>query len=95
LDLAPRDPVGAHLAYDSRRARAELGATFRPAREVLLDTFRWLLFVGALKPKVAAKVRAALGDRAAPDPGWHSASPAGSGSRPYARITESGSPPTS
>jgi dihydroflavonol-4-reductase len=66
VDLA----FGRHLAYDSTRARAELGATFRPAREVLVDTFRWLLFVGALKPSIAAKVRAALGDRAAPDPSW-------------------------
>lgn len=38
--------------------------------EVLRDAFRWLLFVDALKPKAAAKVRAALGDRAAPDADW-------------------------
>jgi dihydroflavonol-4-reductase len=65
--------MSGHLAYDSRRARTELGATFRPARDVLRDTFRWLLFVDALKPKVAAKVRAALGEGAAPDPSWRSA----------------------
>jgi dihydroflavonol-4-reductase len=59
-----------HLAYDAHRARTELGATFRPARDVLRDTFRWLLFLGALKPSVAHRVRAALGDRAAPDPSW-------------------------
>jgi dihydroflavonol-4-reductase len=59
-----------HLAYDARRARNELGATFRPARDVLHDTFRWLIYVGALKPRVAAKVRATLGARAAPDPSW-------------------------
>jgi hypothetical protein len=63
--------LSAHLAYDSKRARTELGATFRPAREVMRDTFRWLLFVNALKPRVAAKVRAALGSHAAPDPSWH------------------------
>ena len=59
-----------HLAYDSRRARTDLGATFRPARDVLRDTFRWLLFVDALKPGVAAKVRATLGAAAAADLSW-------------------------
>jgi len=65
-----RDAIGKHLAYDSTRARKELGATFRPPEAVLRDTFRWLLFVDALKPKVAAKVRAALGEAAAPDADW-------------------------
>jgi len=64
------DVFGRHLLYDSTRARTELGATFRPADEVLRDAFRWLLFIDALKPKAAAKVRAALGDRAAPDADW-------------------------
>ncbi|MDF1565918.1 MAG: NAD-dependent epimerase/dehydratase family protein [Deltaproteobacteria bacterium] len=64
------DLDGGHLAYDARKSREELGMTYRPAREVLTDTFRWLLFVDALKPKVAAKVRAALGEAASPDPGW-------------------------
>ena len=59
-----------HLAYDSRHARTDLGATFRPARDVLRDTFRWLLFVDALKPGVAAKVRATLGAAAAADLSW-------------------------
>src|SRR5690348_8595792 len=40
------DAVGKHLAYDSTRARTELGATFRPADAVLRDAFRWLLSVG-------------------------------------------------
>ncbi|HEY3358537.1 MAG TPA: NAD-dependent epimerase/dehydratase family protein [Polyangia bacterium] len=64
------DVFGRHLAYDSTRARRELGATFRPPADVLRDAFRWLLFLDALKPKVAAKVRAALGEHAAPDPDW-------------------------
>jgi dihydroflavonol-4-reductase len=64
------DVFGRHLLYDSTRARTELGATFRPAEDVLRDAFRWLLFIDALKPGVAAKVRATLGDRAAPDADW-------------------------
>ena len=64
------DVFGRHLLYDSTRARTELGAKFRPAADVLRDAFRWLLFVDALKPRVAEKVRATLGDRAAPDPDW-------------------------
>lgn len=64
------DVYGRHLAYDSKRSRTELGMQYRGAAEVLRDAARWLLFVDALKPKVAAKVRAALGERAAPDPDW-------------------------
>ena len=64
------DVWGSHLAYDSTLARTELGVVFRSARDVLVDTFRWLLYVDALKPKVAATVAAALGDRAGPAPTW-------------------------
>lgn len=64
------DVYGRHLLYDSTRARTELGAGFRPADDVLRDAFRWLLFMDALKPKVAAKVRAAMGERAAPEADW-------------------------
>lgn len=64
------DVYGRHLSYDSTRARTELGATFRPADEVLRDAFRWLLFIDALKPGVASKVRATLGARSAPDADW-------------------------
>ncbi|GMV41046.1 MAG: dihydroflavonol 4-reductase [Myxococcales bacterium] len=64
------DVYGRHLAYSGSRARSELGVTMRPAADVLRDTFRWLLFVDALKPKVAARVRHALGAAAAPDPDW-------------------------
>jgi dihydroflavonol-4-reductase len=59
-----------HLLYDASKSRRELGMSYRPAREVLTDAFRWLLHVGALKPKVASKVRAKLGEHAAPDPDW-------------------------
>jgi len=65
-----KDALGRHLVYDSSRARTELGATFRPAEQVLKDTFRWLVFIGALSPKAAAKVNRALGAAAAPDPDW-------------------------
>ncbi|MFZ5478515.1 MAG: NAD-dependent epimerase/dehydratase family protein [Myxococcota bacterium] len=64
------DLDGGHLAYDATRARSELGATFRATRDTLVDALRWLLFVGALKPKVAETVRATLGEAAAPDPAW-------------------------
>ncbi|MBS1153914.1 MAG: NAD-dependent dehydratase [Myxococcaceae bacterium] len=64
------DVFGHHLAYDSRRAKTDLAATFRPAKDVLRDAVRWLLYFDGLKPKVAAKVRAALGAAAAPDPDW-------------------------
>jgi len=64
------DVFGKHLCYDSRKARSELGATFRSAPEVVRDAVRWLLFVEALKPKTAAKLRAKLGADAAPDSDW-------------------------
>lgn len=69
---ALEDLDGGHLLYDSARSRSELGMTYRDAKQVLTDSFRWLLFVDALKPKVAAKVRAKLGAAAAPDPDWKS-----------------------
>jgi len=65
-----KDNIGRHLVYDSGRAKTELGATFRPAEQVLKDTFRWLLYVGALTPKTAAKVTRSLGEAASPDPDW-------------------------
>jgi dihydroflavonol-4-reductase len=64
------DNIGRHLVYDGSRARKELGATFRGPEEVLRDTIRWLLFVDALKPRVAAKVRSTMGPAAEPDPDW-------------------------
>lgn len=64
------DLAGGHLAYDSSRSREELGMSYASARSVLTDAFRWLLFVDALRPAVASKVRAALGERAAPDRDW-------------------------
>lgn len=71
LTRAALDDVwGKHLAYDSSRARTQLGATFVPARDTIRDTLRWLLFVDALKPAVAARVKAALGEEAAPEAAW-------------------------
>lgn len=64
------DLNGGHLVYDSGRSKRELGMTYRPAKDVLTDSWRWLLHVNALQPKVAAKVRAALGPAAAADPLW-------------------------
>lgn len=64
------DVWGRHLAYDSTKARTRLGVVFRSARDVLVDTFRWLLYIDALRPKVAATVAATLGDRAGPAPTW-------------------------
>ena len=64
------DVDGGNLVYDSSRSKRELGLTYRPAKDVLVDAWRWLLHVNALKPKVATKVRTALGAAAAPDPDW-------------------------
>ena len=64
------DVDGGHLVYDAGRSKRELGMTYRPAADVLKDTWRWLLHVNALKPKVAAKVKAALGPAASPDADW-------------------------
>ncbi len=64
------DAFGHHLVYDSRKAKTELGATFRPAKDVLRDAVRWLSYLDALKPKVGVKVRRALGPAVAPDAGW-------------------------
>jgi dihydroflavonol-4-reductase len=64
------DLAGGHLAYDSTRSRSELGMQYRGAREVLTDTLRWLLHVHALKPSVADKIRAQLGETARPDADW-------------------------
>jgi len=64
------DTFGRHLVYDGARARTDLGATFRPPEETLRDAIRWLLFVGAVKPKVAARVRKAMGPGAEPDTDW-------------------------
>ncbi len=58
------------LVYDASKSKRALGMSYRPAREVLSDTFRWLLFRNALAPKVDKRVRAALGDAASPDPSW-------------------------
>ena len=64
------DLDGGNIVYDAGRSKRELGMTYRPATEVLTDAWRWLLHVNALKPKVAAKVRAALGAAAEPDADW-------------------------
>lgn len=64
------DLAGGQLLYDSAKSRRELGLSYRSARDTLTDTFRWLLHVGALKSKVAARVRDRLGTRAAPDSDW-------------------------
>jgi dihydroflavonol-4-reductase len=74
---ASRDAIddldGGHLVYDSKKSRSELGMSYRAARDVLIDAFRWLLHVGALAPEVADKVRAKLAERAAPDADWGAA----------------------
>ncbi|MBW2460504.1 MAG: NAD-dependent epimerase/dehydratase family protein [Deltaproteobacteria bacterium] len=64
------DLDGGHLVYDASKSIRELGMTYRPAREVLKQTFRWLLHRDVLAPKTAARVRGALGDDAVPDAHW-------------------------
>jgi len=54
------DVAGGCLFYDSSRARRELGWTARPAGEALEDAVRWLLFVDAVKPAIARRLRATL-----------------------------------
>jgi dihydroflavonol-4-reductase len=64
------DLAGGHLAYDSTRSRVDLGVHYRSPREVLLQAFRWLLHVNALAPKVAVRLRGALGSAHVSDPDW-------------------------
>lgn len=54
------DVAGGCLVYDASKARRELGWTARPAAEALEDAVRWLLFVDALAPRVARRLRATL-----------------------------------
>jgi dihydroflavonol-4-reductase len=63
---ALRDVGGCSLFYDSRRAREELGWSPRSAADAMADTFRWLAWLGALKPAIAERVAA----RFPADPSW-------------------------
>ena len=65
-----KDAIGRHLVYAGSRSRTELGMTYRGGEDVIRDAVRWALFTGALKPKVDAKVRRAMGAAAEPDPDW-------------------------
>jgi len=56
--------------YEGSRSRAELGAPDPGGEEVIRDTRRGVVVMGALKPKVDAKVRRAMGAAAEPDPDW-------------------------
>ncbi len=58
-----------HLVYDASKSRRVLGMSYRPAREVLQGAFCWLLERELLKPSVAARLRAKLGESAAVDGG--------------------------
>ena len=49
-DIDGRSPV-----FDCTRARTELGLSPRPAEEVVIETLRWLAFLGRLDAKLAAK----------------------------------------
>lgn len=64
------DLAGGNLVYDASKSRVALGMSYRPARDVLRDAFRWLLHAGLLAPKTQARMREALGPKAAPDPEW-------------------------
>ena len=55
------DVYGRHLLYDSAKARRELGWSYRPVEDVLRDSLRWLVHLGALP---------ASGRVPAPDPAW-------------------------
>jgi hypothetical protein len=53
--------------------------TFRPTPDVLRDAVRWMLFVDALEPKIAARTRKALGSMTTPDAEWGTMSEASNG----------------
>lgn len=46
-----------HMAFDDRRARAELGYTSRPAAEALARAAHWLVDAGYVRPQRAARIR--------------------------------------
>lgn len=50
------DLCGRDFHFELRRAQQELGYVWRPAREVLADSLRWLLFRGALRPSLARRI---------------------------------------
>jgi dihydroflavonol-4-reductase len=55
--------------YDATRARSELGWTCKPFEGALRGAIAWLLHIGALKPRVAAKIA----DRFPPESAWPAA----------------------
>ncbi len=63
LGRAPRVPLeGAlmattHMAFDDRRARAELGYVSRPASEALAEAARWFVETGKVRPERVAAMR--------------------------------------
>jgi dihydroflavonol-4-reductase len=61
-----RDTVGRYNYLDCSSFRQEFGLTPRPVEEILRDTVRWLLHLGAVKPAVAERIAAAF----PPDPEW-------------------------
>ncbi len=70
LGRAPRVPLeGAlmattHMAFDDRRARAELGYCSRPASEALAEAARWFVETGRVRPERVAVMDPAWADGA-------------------------------
>lgn len=58
--------VGKYWYCDCSLANSTFGLNPRPAKQVIEDAIRWLLFVGKVKPKVADR----LTHRLPPDPDW-------------------------
>ena len=57
---------GRYLYYDSSDTTREFGIAFSSTEQAIAACIRWLLYVGQIKPALAAK----LVDRFPPDPAW-------------------------
>ncbi len=64
--IALREVYARYNYYDCSLGWRTFGLTPRGPEEVVADTLRWLLFLGKLRPEVAARLASWL----APDPDW-------------------------
>jgi dihydroflavonol-4-reductase len=55
-----------YQSYDNTRTSNELGHTHRPFEDVLRETIAWLLHLGAIRKRVAARIL----PKFSPDPSW-------------------------
>ncbi|MDX1417253.1 MAG: NAD-dependent epimerase/dehydratase family protein [Candidatus Promineifilaceae bacterium] len=64
-DMA-RELIGRYHYYDCEKTKQTFGFAPRPTEEMVADAIRWLLLLGAIKPKAAAQFSAKL----PPGPQW-------------------------